>query len=116
MKTFESLNPATGEVVGIFPVTTAKEVDEAVLRAQAASDRWSELSFRKRLIILRDWASLLTREINNAADLIHRETGKPHSDAALEAALAIEHISWADRKSTRLNSSHVSESRMPSSA
>jgi acyl-CoA reductase-like NAD-dependent aldehyde dehydrogenase len=27
--------------------------------------------------------------------LIHRETGKPHSDAALEAALAIEHISWA---------------------
>ena len=88
MKTFESLNPATGEVVGIFPVTTAKEVDEAVSRAQAASNRWSELSFRKRLIVLRDWASLLTREINNAADLIHRETGKPHSDAALEAALA----------------------------
>ena len=95
MKTFESLNPATGEVVGIFPVTTAKEVNDAVSRAQSASDRWSELSFRKRLIVLRDWASLLTKEINNAADLIHRETGKPHSDAALEAALAIEHISWA---------------------
>ena len=95
MKTFESLNPATGEVVGIFPITTAKEVDDAVSRAQAASDRWAELSFRKRLIVLRDWASLLTREINNAADLIHRETGKPHSDAALEAALAIEHVSWA---------------------
>ena len=95
MKTFESLNPATDEVVGIFPITTAKEVDDAVSRAQAASDRWAELSFRKRLIVLRDWASLLTREINNAADLIHRETGKPHSDAALEAALAIEHVSWA---------------------
>ena len=26
------------------------------------------------------------------------------------------HKDWADRKSTRLNSSHVSESRMPSSA
>jgi len=55
MKTFESLNPATGEVVGIFPVTTAKEVDDCVARAQAASVRWSVLSFRKRLIVLRDW-------------------------------------------------------------
>lgn len=95
MKTFESLNPATGEVVGIFPVTTAKEVDDCVARAQAASERWSVLSFRKRLIVLRDWASLLTREIDNAAELIHRETGKPFSDAMLEVAISIEHISWA---------------------
>ena len=95
MKTFESLNPATGEVVGIFPVTTAKEVDDCVARARAASERWSVLSFRKRLIVLRDWASLLTREIDNAAELIHRETGKPLSDAKLEVAISIEHISWA---------------------
>jgi acyl-CoA reductase-like NAD-dependent aldehyde dehydrogenase len=47
------------------------------------------------LVILKDWASLLTKEINTAAELIHRETGKPVSDAALETALAIEHISWA---------------------
>jgi acyl-CoA reductase-like NAD-dependent aldehyde dehydrogenase len=45
MKTFESINPATGEVVGIFPVTTAKEVNEAVVRAQTAADQWSNLSF-----------------------------------------------------------------------
>ena len=95
MKTFESFNPATGEVVGVFPVTTAREVNDAVSRANIAAQRWSELSFRKRLIVLRDWASLLTREIENAADLIHRETGKPTSDAKLEAAIAIEHISWA---------------------
>ncbi|MBU3692925.1 MAG: aldehyde dehydrogenase family protein [Candidatus Nanopelagicaceae bacterium] len=95
MKTFESLNPATGEVVGEFPVTSTKEVNEAVARAQVASDKWSQLSFRKRLVILKDWASLLTREINTAAELIHRETGKPVSDATLETAMAIEHISWA---------------------
>ena len=95
MKTFESFNPATGEVVGVFPVTTAREVNDAVSRANIAAQHWSELSFRKRLIVLRDWASLLTREIENAADLIHRETGKPTSDAKLEAAIAIEHISWA---------------------
>ncbi|MGA0851115.1 MAG: aldehyde dehydrogenase family protein [Candidatus Nanopelagicaceae bacterium] len=95
MKTFESLNPATGEVVGEFPITSAKEVNEAVARAKVAGEKWSQLSFRKRMVILKDWSSLLTREINTAAELIHRETGKPVSDATLETALAIEHISWA---------------------
>ncbi|MFM1937586.1 MAG: hypothetical protein RLZZ320_444 [Actinomycetota bacterium] len=95
MKTFESLNPATGEVVGEFPITSAKEVNEAVDRAKVAAEKWSQLSFRKRMVILKDWSSLLTREINTAAELIHRETGKPVSDATLETALAIEHISWA---------------------
>ena len=96
-KTFESHNPATGEVVGIFPITTAREVNEIVARAQSVSERWADLSFRKRLIVLRDWASLLTRENDNASDLIHRETGKPLSDAKLEVAISIEHISWAAR-------------------
>ena len=95
MKTFESLNPATGEVVGEFPITSAKEVNEAVARAKVAAEKWSQLSFRKRMVILKDWSSLLTGEINTAAELIHRETGKPVSDATLETALAIEHISWA---------------------
>ena len=102
MKTFESLNPATGEVVGIFPIATSKEVNEAVALAQRASDQWSLLSFRKRMVNLRDWASLLTREMDNAAELIHRETGKPLSDAKLEIALAIEHLSWAAKYSAKV--------------
>jgi acyl-CoA reductase-like NAD-dependent aldehyde dehydrogenase len=95
MKTFESTNPATGEVIGEFPITSAKEVNEVVARANMAAEKWAQLSFRKRLTVMRDWASLLTREMNTAAELIHRETGKPVSDAKLETALAIEHISWA---------------------
>ena len=95
MKTFESLNPATGDVIGVFPQTSAKEVDEAVAKANTASEHWASLSFRKRGIILRDWASILTREIESSADLIHRETGKPLSDARLEVSIAIEHIGWA---------------------
>lgn len=94
---FESLNPATGEVVGIFPNTSPKEVDHAIERAAVAAPRWTALGFRGRNLVLRDWASLLTREMESAANLIHRETGKPISDAMLEVALAIEHLSWAGK-------------------
>ena len=96
-KSFESLNPATGEVVGVFPNFTASEVSTVVNQAERASERWAELGFRARYIALRDWASILTREMDTAAHLIHRETGKPFSDAKLEVALAIEHISWSGK-------------------
>ena len=95
--TFESINPATGEVVGVFPLTTKDEVNEVVARAKVAAGRWADLSFRARNVVLRDWASALTRDMHEAAELIHRETGKPISDATLEVALAIEHIGWAGK-------------------
>ena len=100
--TFESINPATGEVVGVFPIFTKSEVDEVVTRAKVAAERWANLSFRARQIALRDWASILTRDMREAAELIHRETGKPLSDATLEVALAIEHIGWAGKFAPRV--------------
>ncbi|MFM7542609.1 MAG: aldehyde dehydrogenase family protein [Actinomycetales bacterium] len=101
-KTFESLNPATGEVVGVFPNFSKSEVAGVVEKARRSSEKWAELGFRGRYHALRDWASLLTREINSAASLIHRETGKPLSDATLEVALAIEHIGWAGKNAPRV--------------
>ena len=94
-KSFDSLNPATGELVGQFPIHSKDEVDAVVAGAAEASRRWIDLGFRGRYQVLRDWASVLTSEMDRAAELIHNETGKPISDAKLEVALAIEHISWA---------------------
>ena len=35
---------------------------------------------------------------------MHQETGKPHGDAMLEAALAIDHLAWAARTPRRCSS------------
>ena len=34
-------------------------------------------------------------ETAQLADVMHQETGKPHGDAVLESALAIDHLGWA---------------------
>lgn len=101
-KSFESVNPATGELVGEFPIHSKAEVDALVATAQRASYEWANLGFRGRNLVLKDWASLLTHEMERAADLIHRETGKPISDARLEVAIAIEHIAWAGKYAPRI--------------
>ncbi len=93
--TFESLSPITGDVVGTHPVHTAEEVGETVARAREAAAWWSALSYDERATHLSSWKGVITRRLAQLADLMHQETGKPHGDAMLEAALAIDHLAWA---------------------
>ena len=101
-ETFDSLNPRTGDVVGTHPVHTAAEVDEAVARAREAAAWWSALSYDERADLLTAWKGVMTRRIAQLADVVHQETGKPHSDATLEAALALDHIAWAARNAEKV--------------
>ena len=91
----ESLNPATGDVVGVHLVDEPADVDAAVARAREASAWWSGLSFEERKEILDQWRGVLARRLGQLADLVHQETGKTHADAALEIGLAIDHLAWA---------------------
>lgn len=93
--TFDSLNPATGDVVGTYALTTPEEVDAVVERARVATEWWQSIGFDGRKEVLRRWNGVITRRIHQLAEVVHLETGKPHSDAVLEIGLAIDHIAWA---------------------
>src|SRR4051794_1859332 len=94
-QTFESTDPATGAVVGVFPVHDADAVEKTVARARQAAARWRELGFDGRKQRLAAYRGYLARRMHELADLVHRENGKPHADAILELTLAIEHLAWA---------------------
>jgi acyl-CoA reductase-like NAD-dependent aldehyde dehydrogenase len=94
-QTFESTNPASDAVVGVFPVHDAEAVRETVERALRASEQWAALGFDGRRQRLAAWRGYLARRMNELADLVHRENGKPHADAILEITLAIDHLAWA---------------------
>ncbi len=94
-ETFESTNPASGAVVGVFPVHDTDAVDGTVQRARAAATQWTELGFDGRRQRLSAYRGYLARRMNELADLVHRENGKPHGDAILEITLAIDHLAWA---------------------
>jgi len=93
--TFESLSPVNGDVVGTHPIHSAEDVGAAVARAREEAAWWSALSFDERDRHLSTWKSVVTRRLAQLAEVMHQETGKPHGDAMLEAALAIDHIAWA---------------------
>jgi acyl-CoA reductase-like NAD-dependent aldehyde dehydrogenase len=100
--TFDTLNPATGQVIASFPVCGRSEVDAAVLRAGEAASWWAALGWRERRIRLLTWKSAITRRMADLARLVHEETGKPVADAKLEIILAIVHLDWAAKHAQRI--------------
>src|SRR3954454_18374352 len=94
-ETFESTDPASGAVVGVFPVHDSDAVRETVERARPAAEQWAALGFDGRRERLAAYRGYLARRMNELAELVHRENGKPHGDAILEITLAIDHLAWA---------------------
>ena len=106
LDTFDSLNPATGEVVGSYPIEDAAAVDAAVDRARIAAHWWAGLGFAGRAERLQRWKGVLTRRMAQLAEVSHAETGKPHCDAQLEIVLAIDHIAWAAKHAAKVLGAH----------
>src|SRR5215471_632784 len=100
--TFDTVNPATGEVIATFPVCGRAEVEAAVERAREAAAWWAGLSAKERRLRLLAWKSYLTRYLSRLSELVHQETGKPLGDAKLEILLAILHLDWAAKNAARV--------------
>ncbi|MBV9094435.1 MAG: aldehyde dehydrogenase family protein [Streptosporangiaceae bacterium] len=106
----ETVNPATGEVLAVFPERGRREVDAAVAAAREAAAWWEGLGWSGRRIRLLAWKSHLVRYMERLAQLVHAETGKPLDDAKLEIILAALRIDWAARNARRV----LRPRRMPS--
>jgi acyl-CoA reductase-like NAD-dependent aldehyde dehydrogenase len=102
VETFDSLDPANGQVLGTYAVHGPAEVAAAVERAREAALWWRAQGWDGRRAHLTAWKAVLARRIHELADLVHRETGKPHDDAILEIAFAVEHVAWAASHARRV--------------
>ncbi len=79
----ESINPATGEVIGTVPEMGEAEVREAVQRARRAFETWSSLPFERRAAHILSVCDLMIDRSKEVARIISNETGKSLADAYL---------------------------------
>src|SRR5699024_7409894 len=78
------------------------QVQRAVALARETQPWWASIGFAGRRHLLNRWRADLTEHLDELAELVRQETGKPHGDAVLEIGLAIEHLAWAARKAPRV--------------
>jgi acyl-CoA reductase-like NAD-dependent aldehyde dehydrogenase len=85
---YSILNPATLEIVGRAPLSTASDLDDAVISATAAlKERWSTDEGLRR-VALATCADILERHIDELSRLLSLEQGKPVISAAGEIRIA----------------------------
>ena len=75
-RTFANHNPATGEVLGYFPLSSTADVEEAVTAARQAFESWRLVPAPKRGEILFRVGELLSRHKEELARIMTREMGK----------------------------------------
>jgi len=100
--TFEKYDPKTGEVIANYKNFTADEVFAVVDAAVATSERWQEFGFSARKATLLKWAAYITKNLDEIAQLVESECGKPIGDAKLEVSVAIDHIAWAAKNAEQI--------------
>jgi malonate-semialdehyde dehydrogenase (acetylating)/methylmalonate-semialdehyde dehydrogenase len=88
-------NPATGEQVAALPLSTADEVNAAVMAAKDAASGWGAMPPLKRTKFMFRFKELLDRNADEIARSISREHGKTHEDARGELARGIDVVDFA---------------------
>ncbi|PCI30036.1 MAG: betaine-aldehyde dehydrogenase [SAR324 cluster bacterium] len=95
-ETFESINPATNEVICRIQVASEADVEKAVTSAQEGFEKWSAMSGAERGRILLKAVALLRERNLELAALEVLDTGKPIQEAdcvdILSGADAIEYF------------------------
>lgn len=83
--TFQNINPAnTDDIVGIFQASSEQDVQEAIEAAKEAFHNWSKTAPSKRAAILNRAAEILEQNIDQYAEELTREEGKPLNDSKNE--------------------------------
>ncbi|NQX57267.1 CoA-acylating methylmalonate-semialdehyde dehydrogenase [Paenibacillus qinlingensis] len=89
------INPATGEVIARVPLSSAKDVEQAVCAAHDAYESWSRTPVPKRARVLFHYWQLLQAHEHELAELITRENGKSYKEALGEVLRGIECVEFA---------------------
>ena len=80
-RTFENVNPATGEALCAVHVADAGDVDRAVAVAARGFETWSRMGGAERGRVLMEAARLLRARNDELAEIEVLDTGKPISEA-----------------------------------
>ncbi|CAI49601.1 aldehyde dehydrogenase [Natronomonas pharaonis DSM 2160] len=94
-ETFESKNPATGEVVGTFRRGTDTDVSRAVAAAADAFEAWRTLSRIDRAEHLWEIYHRLQERHEELGEVVTKECGKEISEGKADVAEAWHMVEWA---------------------
>ncbi len=109
-KTFETFDPATGEVLAVLPAGDSEDIDRAVKTARAAFENpaWRHMHPAQRGKLLHKLGDLILEHADELATLETLDNGKPFAVArAADVPLAADLFHYMAGWATKLNGSTI---------
>src|SRR2546422_3302490 len=101
-KRFETVNPATGETLGTFPLGTAEDVNAAVRAAKAAFENWKATPAPRRGELLLEAARIFRRKKEDLGRLVTTEMGKVIAEGRGDVQEVIDFFEYAAGEGRRM--------------
>ena len=100
--TVDVLNPHNGDVVATIASLGAAETRRAIEAAEAAMPAWQARPVKDRANILRTWFNLVMANIDDLAQILTLEQGKPIAESKGEIAYGANYIEWFAEEGKRI--------------
>jgi succinate-semialdehyde dehydrogenase/glutarate-semialdehyde dehydrogenase len=101
-QTFEVTNPATGEVIARVPQMGEAEAERAVVAAHKAFKQWKRKTAKQRSDLLQNWYALMLDNLEDLAQILTAEQGKPLAEARGELANGTSFVQWFAEEAKRI--------------
>src|SRR5574341_737311 len=92
--TWELVNPATEEIIGVMPFGDASDARDALDFAAAAFPKWSRMTPYERGDILYRAAEWILARVDELAGVTTEECGKPLRESTAEWRSATNYLKW----------------------
>lgn len=101
-KTYDVINPATGELVASVPDHGPEDVRKAIDAAYAVQKDWAKRTAKERSDILLKWHDLMLENQEDMAQILTAEMGKPIVEARGEIGYGASFIRWFAEEGRRI--------------
>jgi succinate-semialdehyde dehydrogenase/glutarate-semialdehyde dehydrogenase len=100
--TLPVVDPATEEAVGVIPVATPADLDDALLAAESGFRAWRSVSVNERAACLRRVAEGIRERADEIARMVTLEMGKPLAEARAEVLASADQFEWNGEEAKRI--------------
>ena len=94
-KTMDVISPIDGALLSKVPLSSATDLNTAVVAAKKAFPRWSKTPIKERVQVFFRYKTLLEKHLKELAELCSEENGKTYSESVAEIEKCIELTEFA---------------------
>lgn len=94
-RSLDVISPVDGTLLSKVPLSTSRDLDDAVKAAKAAFDGWSRTPIKERVQVFFRYKYLLEKHMDELAKLCSEENGKTYSESIAEIEKSVELTEFA---------------------